>query len=361
MSFVKNNYKIIIFILIIFALVIGFIKIFNKKVSYEIEYDYEGYHVKESYNKDLKYYSFNISKDDYSFDYAFEHEYTRNRKLVEGVNSYDEDNYKCTSIKVYNTDSHIICSNKVEYYDELMNKKFNYNQDISGDFKIYDSTYDYYIWNGYGLTNMNDNTEYKFLSKESYSNELYYQFDNYILIADYDQTHSFNKLYIFDYKKKKVDTFDLPASISFDSYFMGNIGMDVFIYDSSNKVQYQLNIQKKKMRVSTEKGKSVYFDKNQTTIDNNKLFYSKYLFKNNKIYNYSLVSNTLYYSYYNSDKIIKVTDLSIKDLVYSDGLNAYFIVDEDLYKFDHEQGLIKLANYFEWNFNYLDKIFVFAR
>ena len=115
------------------------------------------------------------------------------------------------------------------------------------------------------------------------------------------------------------------------------------------------------MRISTSKGKAVYFDKTKTTIDNNKLFYNKILFKNDKIFNYTVINNSLYYSYYNSDKLIKASNLEVKALVSYDSYNAYFLVGDDLYKFDSSQGTIKLANYFEWNFNYLNKVFVFSR
>lgn len=358
MKFIKNNIKLLVFIIILSSIILFFVGFFKKTKSYSLEYDFNNYHVKEEYNKELSYYQFNISIDNNKYDFAIEHKYTTKRELIEEV-IYDDN---CMSIKVFDDNTQTICIKDGEYFDSLINKALD---DVaienSNNFQILNGDHDYYIWNGYGLTNMNDHVDYNFLSNESYTNDLYYQYGDYILFADYDQKHSFNKLYIFNHKTKKIEEFDLRVSVSYDSYFMGNIGDDVYLFDCNEKVQYLLDMKKKRIKIASKKEEAVYFDKTKTTINKNKLYYNKLLFKNNKIYQYSLSNNELYYITYGSNQLVKASDIKTNYILYSDGYNAYFINKTNLYKFDHKEGIIKLANYFEWNFDYLNKIFIFSR
>ena len=358
MKITKNGIKLIVFIIILLITIVFFVIFFNRSKDYELEYDYKEYHVKESYNKDLNIYSFKISKDDIKFDYSYKHDYTTKRKLINAINY--EDN--CMSINVFDEESQTICLKDGKYYDKLIEKQLEETKvDSNPNFEIYDDNYDYYVWNGYGLTNKNDNKEYNFLSNESYTNELYYQFNEYIVFADYDQKHSFNKVYIFNNKTKKIDSFDLTIDISYDSYFNGYIGDSVYLYDCTNKIQYQLDIKEKKIRIASKGDNAVYFDKHETTINKYKLFYNQLLFLNNNLYTYFLRDNKVYYNIYDSSIEVQATNIKTDHLLYSDGENVYFINNTILYKFDRKDGLIKIAHYFEWNFDYLNKIFVFSR
>ena len=362
MSFIKNNIRLIIFIVIILILFIIFTIYINRKIDYSIEYDKDGFKVYESFNKDLDIYKFYITKDDYKYAYTFNHKYSRSKKLVESFNYYNQDDYYCLSIKVFGGDSNIICTNGTDYTDTFKDNTKDAQEVLNNnDFIIYDNNHDYLTWNGYGFTNQIDNSTYNFLTKESYSNELYYQFDNYIIVADYDQKHSFNKIYIYDNDKKKVDSFDLKVSINYDSYFMGNIGTNVYLFDTVEKTQYQMDIKKKKIRIASSKDKSYYFDKKETKINTNQLYYNKILFKNSKLIDYFYNSKGLYYTPYDTDMDVRITDVKLDNIIYEDGQSVYYIKGNDLYKYNIYSGITKLANYFEWNFDYLNKIFVFSR
>ena len=362
MKFIKDNIKIIIFLLIFIVIIILFTIFFNREVEYSVEYDYNEYHVKESYNKNDDMYSFNIVNGDYSYDISVQHKYTHKRKLINDVQAFDRDDYKCISIKVYDQYSNTICNKDIDYYDNKITNDIDYgNPTTYGDFSVYNDNYDYLVWDGYGFTNRRDNSKYDFLSNESYTNDLSYQFGDYIIVADYDQKREFNKLYIYNHKKNEVTSWDIKTSISFDSYFMGNIGDDLYLFDCESKIQYRMNIAKKKIKVSSKGGKAVFYDNGKTSININELYYNKKLFNNDKEINYLLFDNKLYYRYYKSDKYIRVSDLDVKDIVTRDGNNVYVLSGTKLYKYDNSDGIHLLANYFEWNFNYRNKIYVYSR
>jgi hypothetical protein len=361
MTFIKNNIKIISFIVAFIVIIILFTIFLNREVTYTVEYDVNEYHIKETYTKGSSLYSFNVTTDNHEYDYAINHKYSRKRKLVSDINSFDRDDYKCVGIKAYGIESNVICNKDNDYYDNIILNVDDGKPAITNGFAVYNDEYDFIVWNGYGFTNKRDNTTYNFLSDESYTNNLSYQFGDYIIVADYDQKREFSKFYIYNHKTNKVDEWNIKTTISFDSYFMGNIGDDLYLFDVSTKTQYRMNIAKKKIKVSSKNGEAVFFDKIKSNINVNKLYYNKILFKYDKLYNFLVFDNKLYYNYYNSNKDIRVSDLDIKDIVTYGDDSVFFISGTKLYRFNTKEGIKLLADSFEWNFDYKNKIYVYPR
>ncbi|MBR6073350.1 MAG: hypothetical protein IKP76_03410 [Bacilli bacterium] len=361
MKFIKDNFKLIIFLIVLIVLIVLFLGFFNKEVEYKLEYDLNEYHVIESYYKDDNMYTFNVSKDDYTYDYAINHKYSRKRKLItEFITDATNDDYKCLAIKVGNITTNSICSNGKDYYDHNLIESDDNNKSDE-QFKIYNYDYSYLVWNGYGYTDKNNNKDYNFLSKESYSNDLAYQFNEYIITPNYDQEHSFNKMYIYNNDKHTIEEWRLNVDISYDSYFLGNIGEDLYLFDVSNKVEYRMNIKRKKIKVATSKEMVIFYDKKRTTINKNKLIYNKILFSYDNLYNYLVFNNKIYYRYYKSDKYVRISNHDIKDIIYKSNDDVYYISGTSLYNYNPSKGETKIAESFEWNFNYMNKIFVFSR
>ena len=359
MKFIKNNIKLIAFVIILTIIVTIFIVIYNKEVNYKLEYDMNDYHVTETYYKDDNMYTFNMTKGDYSYDFSVNHKYTSKRKIINSINTFNKDNYECVSIKVFGNDTNTICHNGENYYDFLLRDEEENKSDDT--FTVYNDQYDYLVWNGYGYTNKRTNENYNFLNKESYTNSLAYQFNEYIITPNYDQQRTFNKIYIYNNKKHTIDTWNLNVDISYDSYFLGNIGEDLYLFDVTNKIEYRMNIKRKKIKIATRKEMVIYYDGKKTTINKNKLIYNKILFKYDNIYNFNLFDNTLYYRYYKSDKDIRISNLKVKDIIHKDNENVYYLSDTTLYVYNIKNGEFKLAKSFEWNFDYLNKIYVFKR
>jgi hypothetical protein len=358
MKFIKNNIKLIIFIIVFIGIFALFNIFFNRPVDYTIEYDYSDFHVVESFVTKDEMYTFKVSNDNHTYEFAFNHKYNKFRKILNKLDSFDNNDYLCLSIGTKFAESSIICNKDNDYYDYKLN---NNTEDISGnDFTIVNNDNEYYIWNGYGITNKNTNNEYKFLSNESYTNNLYYQYKDYIIFADYDQKREFNKFYIFDNKKKTIHEWKINYTISFDSYFLGYYYDDLYLYDVTNETEYRLNIDKKKIKTVSKNGMVYYYDGEFKKINKNILIYNITPFKYNNIINYTLLDDKLYYTYYGSDVRIRITDKKVKDIIYTDINNkVYYISDDKLYSFDNNNGEQLLAKYFEWNFDYKDKIYVF--
>ena len=362
MKFIKSNLKIILFLLVIIIVITLFNMFINREVNYSTEYDYEEYHVIESYDKDRDMYLFNISKDSFKYDFDITHKYTKKRKIINSINSFDRDDYKCISINVFNEDSPTICNKDNDYYDNdiTLNKEDNLIKE-ERNVSIYNDSFDYLIWNGYGYTSLIDNKDYNVLSNESYTNELVYQFKNYIIFADYDQKREFNKFYIYDNNKKTISSWDLKFDISFDSYFLGYIDDDIYLFDVSNQREFRINIEKKRIKKINKGDMVLFYENGRTNININNLIYNQAEFIYDSIYSYYKLNDTLYYKFYKSDKGIRVSDLKIDNILYSNNDIVYYMSGNTLYSYKIHEGEKKLAQSFEWNFDYINKIFVFRR
>lgn len=355
--------KLVIFICFILILGISFFFFMNKPKNYESEYKIDDYNVLEKYDRNTKYYHFIISKDDYKFTFVSNVSYSSKRKLIKKINEESQDEILCVEPEMENEEFHMICYKDNEYMDKYMagieeipdNKKINKVANV----EIYDKNYEYLIWNNKGYTSLSGEDKYNFLSKESYDNLLTYQFKNYIIVADYDQSRVFNKIYIYDNDSKKVDTWDLGVDISFDAYFMGEVDKYVYLFDKKNKVQYQLDIGAKKLEVTSDKDGAIYYDKGLTHKALDELAYKEIKFIYENKYNFILDGDSLYLRLFDTEEKIRITERKVDHIVYASEEEVYYLVDEKLYSYHINKGEKLLLVNFEWNFTYLNKIFIF--
>jgi hypothetical protein len=106
---------------------------------------------------------------------------------------------------------------------------------------------------------------------------------------------------------------------------------------------------------------SVFYDNGKTNINTNKLIYNQLLFKYDTLYNIFKFDDKLYYKCFNSNKYIRLSDLKIDNILYTNNDQAYYMSGNSLYSYKIGEGEQKLAESFEWNFDYLNKIYVFKR
>lgn len=355
--------KLVILISLILVLSISFLLFINKSKSYESEYEKDGYSILEKYDKDTGYYHFIVSKDDYIFTFVSDADYSSKRKHIDKVVEESIEDTLCVHLESEMDEFVTICYKDGEYMDKYISglatsdesKRINKVSDI----EIYDGDHEYLIWNNKGYTLLNSEEKYNFLSKESYDNLLTYQFKDYIIVADYDQSRTFNKLYIYDNVKKVVDTWEIEFDISFDSYFMGNIDDNIYLFDKKNKVQYSLNISKKKIEVTSDKDGAIYYDEGLTHKALDTLAYNEMTFIYDNKYNFILEDDTLYLRLFDTDDKIKISEREVDHIVYADEKEVYYLVDEKLYSYHVDKGEKLLLINFEWNFTYLNKIFIF--
>lgn len=355
--------RLVYFGLFVLGLIILFLIFANRVKNYELLYEMNDYQIQESYNKKDKKYYFNLSFQDDKYDFAIDKKYSKKRRIIDKIDLIEEDNIKCVNITVDKYKTPYICKKdnvlmdaylagiKEETEDKLI-KEVN-------KISIYEDG-NYYLWNGYGLTSINDNKEYNFLAKESYDNNISYQYKEYLLIADYDASREFSKFYIFNSKDKKISEFEFEEKISFSSYFMGDVDNNIYLFDKKNKVQYKIRIGKKNSieKVSTNEAANIY-DDGWDTISLNKLVYNDIYFKNSNLVNYSLDDMKLYFNYIKSKQLILIDQDEISGIIHINNDDVYYLKKDTLYRYNYLSGKSKVMSYFEWNFSYNNKIFIF--
>lgn len=357
--------KFVVFLIVVFLLIFGFICFSNKEKNYELEYELKDFSISESYDKDNKIYVFNISNPDYAFTFVSEKKYTNARKIVRDVEIFEDDNNYCVELKIDDTTIMPQCYKDGQLVDPYISgwDKFvledNTTSEEYGNVSIYDNNYTYLLWNNYGLTDVISGENFNFLEQESYNNSLSYMMEDYILMADYDSTRTFSKFYIYNNSDKKIDEWEFEFDISFDSYFMGDVEDKIYLFDKKNIVQYEIDIDKKEISVVSTADGAIFYDNGWENLPKNQFAYTEKVMDNNYVYNYYLEDNHLYLSLVDSSNSMLVSNREIDAIIYQDNEQIFYLSDDSLYNYDIVQGEHLLASYFEWNFSYEDKIFIF--
>lgn len=351
------------FALFIFGLIILFLFFSNRVKNYETTYEKDGYTIKESFKKSEKNYYFNLSSQDEKYSFVINKKYSKKREIVSKVNVKEEDEVKCVSITVDKQETPYICNNDGlitdAYFAGIEEEKEDKKIKEVNKIAIYEDG-NYYLWNGYGITNIIDNENYNFLEKESYDNNLSYQFKEYLIVADYDASREFSKFYIFNANTKKITEFTFEYKISFSSYFMGDVDNAIYLFDKKNKVQYKITLGKKqKIEVISTNESADFYDDAWDTISLNKLVYSDLYFNKSNLVNYLLDDSKLYYNYIHSKQRVLIDQDDISGIIHINETDVYYLKKDTLYKYNYWHGKMKIMSYFEWNFSYNNKIFIF--
>lgn len=355
--------KVIIFLIVVFLIIIGYVFMFNRELNYKLEYDVNKINVSEEYNIDTKYYTFIVKDKDHEYKFMVDNKYSTKRKLIEEATISEVDSYKCASIKVFDNYVPSICYDGNSYVDSYLagDKKNPETNKINtiNDIDVYSKDYNYFIWNGYGLTNILTSKKYNFLKNEHYENDISIRYDNYIVFADYDESREYSKLYIFNYDKLKIEEFEFDYKISTDSYFNGIADGKIYLFDRKNKCQYKIDIEKKNISISSTNDYAISYD---SKLDEKRLsdfIYSNVLFKKENLINFYIKDKNLYYEYYKTNINILINKEDIKDIIYADDSKVFYLINDSLYCYDLDKGNSKLLTYFEWNFSYKNKIYIF--
>ncbi|MCH5166780.1 MAG: hypothetical protein J1F35_02700 [Erysipelotrichales bacterium] len=355
--------KLISLILFIILLIVGYLIFSNRKKDYEVSYQQDGFEVSESYKVENSNYYLTLAKDDKIYEFTINNNYTKNRKNIDKINIQENDDYECVSIELFSQKLPYICNKDGLYYDSYI-AGLNEESEVTeirkvSQISVYNDAYDYYLWNGYGITSILDKKEYNFLSKESYDNNLSYQLHEYLIVADYDRDREFDKFYVFNSKEKNITEFKFDYKISFNSYFMGDYDDFIYLFDRKNKVQYKIDLYKNKISICSDNNGALYYKDGWETIGINKLVYNDYYFENTSLINYLLKDGSLYYSYMNSDINVLFDEGDISTILDYEVNDIFYLKKDELYKYNINEGRTLLLSYFEWNFSYSNKIFIF--
>lgn len=361
--------KLKIFQLTIIILFIIFIFFFFKPVNYTKEYEINNVIVKESYDKENDYYYFTLTYNDVTFDYLYSSSYKHNRTFIENIDIIEEENNFCL-IPTGNTLEFVpLCmdNNQIVYYKnvndklkDLIPKKYleetkNLN-DTYKNINIYNRDYTYLLWNykGFYYINNEEEKEIKLFNKELYNISLATYTDDYLVIADYDNEYTFDKIYRITLKDGSLKEYKLDYDLYFDSYFPGYTKNKLYIVDNKEELMYELNVNNGKI----DKTKAKILNENEwEEVGIKSLINQDKKFKYQTNYNYELNNGIITLTY--KDKEIKtIIDNDVTSIIRIKDDVIFYLKTDTLYAFEPLKGNIKLLNYFEWNFNYENMIYV---
>lgn len=369
---INKDKKIILTILfvILFLILIAFN--FLKTKSYEVEYDINGYKIVESYDKKRKKYNFTIKENNFLYSFISDSKYTKKRKLIKDIEEYETENEKCIKVISDKISYNYLCHNEEIELDyritspDMLNK-LDYKKQEEDSYKYNNKEifttldYTFLIWNYKGFDYINDSKQenIQITDNDQYEIPLTYIFDKYLIMADYNSKYNFNKLYIINLEKRKVEEIKFDYNISFDSSFLGSNDKSVFLLDKKNKIEYEIVPKRKKIRIiATSNKKGLILKENgMEHISMTKIINDDLTFYEEPYYIYELKDEKLYQKIGKASLLISKN--KVKDIVYKKEDTVLYLVDDSLYLFNNKYGETKIMSNFEWNFNYKNLIYLY--
>ena len=353
----KKHVVLVICLILLFSIFIFF---YFRKYSYELEYEVNDIVVSERYDKDLGAYYFEISYNDKIYELISLNEYTNKRKLIEDITVSMENDEVCLSFTSSTLNLYSICSNSDEFYMANITDQSQFaNNDSYENIRINElDDKNYLLWNYHDFIYLNNDTKEKLtlFSKDIYNLSLIYAYDNYLLIPDYEQDYLFDKLYVIDTNRARINSIDLRFDVYFDSYFLGNDEDNVYIYDLRENQEFYIDLNKEE----------IYTSKNQILVDGNWEDITNQTFQNERPtfsetnpFTIYLKDSNLYMQLLGSENEVLLSNREVSEIVKVDGLNIYYISGDVLYKYNPYVGEIALLQYSEWNFNHKNMVFIF--
>ena len=353
----------------IVALFIIFIFFFFRAVDYTKEYTVDEVKISESYDKENKSYYFTLEYQDVVLDYLYESSYKHNRTLIEKVDIIEDENNFCLipSGSIIEWIPLCVEEGKNTYYKnvnenllsqipkEFLKEEKELDEEYE-DITIYNRDYTYLLWNydGFYFINEKDTKKIKLFDQERYNINLVGYTKDYLIIPDYEANYTFNKFYRISLSNGDVKTFDLDRDIYFDSYFPGFEKNKLYIIDNKEEIMYEWNAKNGDL----EKIKAKMLNKGtwenvgiKTLINQNKKFTPK------TNYEYTLEDGNLSLNYVDKDITTNI-DEEVTSIVRIKDANIFYLKTDTLYVFNPLEGKKRLLNYFEWNFNYENMIYV---
>ncbi len=367
----KRRRLIALFIIILIA----FLIIFNfiRKKDYKINYQRNDYNIEETYNKEKNYYAFIISKNDVKYFTILSDKHFLTKKLIYDINEFNTDNESCIAINSNKAKFEPLCltaDGQISYHlvSEEMKEKINYNQEEFGQ-KINETYFNisvnntiyknFYIWNYHGFYRINKDTaeEISIFNKDIYSPSLTVQVDKYLFVPDYEADYYFNKAYIIDMTTGKLSSWNLDESIYFDSAVLGVYNDEFYLVDKHEKKEWKINISKRLIeQVGSESKGGITYQNGFIDVTMNKLLYQDNTFTGVLPINY-VVENGLYLQF--QDNKMKLINENPTSIIKYDEESIYYLKNDSLYAYFLDYGEIFLMNYFEWNFNNTNMIFIY--
>lgn len=404
----------IVFVLGLLALLIQFFVqslIKHHDISYSIITDNNSYMIDENFNiEDGKHvYSFKVVDDKLSYVYHFDfkHDYNKQESIIKDIKFYQYDNLACL-FPIYKNGytSDLICNYNDEqvsysYLKQIDNSdvkkivtdlkkekytvktwKDNTSYTKEGNYKIYKEnipnnvTFTMWSYNGFYIIDKNKVEEKNYLENDYYENDRSYVVGNFLVSIDTDANNNsyYTDFYIFDVINGGKRIIDFDNGLSKNMYFNGVYDGKLYYVDLDSKIQY-----------SIEPGYEVLSEVGNVK-DGYKMVKGEKLidvaakdFLNDKVYFDSYISNKELEDTYNAKEIRKVgdkyyfltdngnfykanvSDINNPVLLFNfknisewlvKGDNIMIVVDDTLYFYNDQLGLLPILENSELSYNY---------
>lgn len=372
------------------------------KTSHHVEYDISGYMVEEDYIKKSgkDYYLIKASKDGKEYIFNAQNEFNKNEKIIKEIISYDTDDISCATIIYTNNSS----STPLCYKDKILHsyisvenepgmseylKQLNkYAEDkITSSDESYVFAYneiyknnlykneDIIMYNYKNIIKINGERTmtFDFSNKDVFKNEYGTLVGKYYVIPKMRNNIEFSHYLIVDLEKETVEEIDLArevsANISSQMYVNGIYNSNLYIFDKSNLVQYEINPGKGEIKVVGNKDKKGIVYKNGQeeeigvyALNNEKVKFTEnydaykeidydqiFLTSNGAVY----VKDGVFYKVYNNylkNPIYLFEAKNVQDIKVKED-NIYYINDQFLYRYN-DYGNVRILKREQFKYDY---------
>lgn len=366
----RRRLALLLIIILIIALVLFFL--FRRK-DYTVTYSVNDYEITESYHKEEDYYSFIIKKGETERFAIVYNQHFSSKKNIDQITEYQTETESCITISSNKVRIEPLCTKEetqISYHlvSDEMKEKLGVTSETKEDtilttynnINVYHyRNHNYYIWNYRGFYHINENTteNIQLFDKDIYNPTLITQVNDTLVIPDYNADYYFDKVILLDMNTGRTTTWTLETSIYFDSAVLGVYQGDLYIIDKHEKTEWQLNIAKQKQeRVGTEQKGGKIYDHEWTNVTMNRLLYQENTFKGTTILEYNIKKDGLYAIFDNHQ--MKIRESAPSKILSNTDNTVYYLVNDNVYSYNKEEGEKLLLNYFEWNFNSENVIFI---
>ena len=366
----RRRLALLLIIILIIALVLFFL--FRRK-DYTVTYSVNDYEITESYHKEEDYYSFIIKKGETERFAIVYNQHFSSKKNIEQITEYQTETESCITISSNKVRIEPLCTKEetqISYHlvSDEMKEKLGVTSETKEDtilttynnINVYHyRNHNYYIWNYRGFYHINENTteNIQLFDKDIYNPTLITQVNDILVIPDYNADYYFDKVILLDMNTGRTTTWTLETSIYFDSAVLGVYQGELYIIDKHEKTEWQLNIAKQKQeRVGTEQKGGKIYDHEWTNVTMNRLLYQENTFKGTTILEYNIKEDGLYAIFDNHQ--MKIRESAPSKILSNTDNTVYYLVNDNVYSYNKEEGEKLLLNYFEWNFNSENVIFI---
>ena len=301
-------------LLVVFLLVLVYIGYRILIREHEVSYTINNYNINEHFyiNKN-HYYDLVITKDRENYTYTIEKNLSKEKRIIKEIKEFKDNNLVCI-VPMYKKDTElsVYCdlNNKevsIDYLIKTNNSDFKTIKKKLKKFKIsYPSSsesyteykkntvyqknllenYNIYIWNYKGILVLNNKKlKYqKILNYDLYDNIMATIVDRYYVLFENNDINGIEKIYYYDSRKNRLNTFKLKEKIAKDSYINGVVDNIIYVTDRKNQKEYKINIFKKSIeRIDNDINYIVYENNKKKKVSKSDFFTTDQIFNNQKM------------------------------------------------------------------------------